>query len=71
MGASLLRIQELEASLRVLEASFRALEASLRALEARLSAHNVPSEADLRTGLSDHQQHEESGQKVYTVETKP
>ncbi len=64
MSASLLRIQELEASLRVLEASFRAQEASLRALEARLSAHNVPPEADLRTRLSDHQQHEESSQKA-------
>jgi len=69
MSASLLRIQELEASLRVLEASFRAQEASLRALEARLSAQNVPPEADLRTSLSDHagrQQHEESSQKTKT-----
>ncbi len=57
MSASLLRIQKLEASLRALEASFRTLEA-------RLSAQNIPPEADLRTGLSDHQQHEESGQKA-------
>jgi hypothetical protein len=69
MSASLLRIQDLEASLRALEARLSdhniPPDADLRVLEARLSAHNVPPEVDLRTG--GHfglQPHEESRQKA-------